>query len=200
MPLSQELIDKANSVLLEWSNEATAEMQRLLNERLKKTAQESMLSQSINFEGTEAFVGGVTATWSLDDYYVYVDLGVKGYQNKSKTYTSVEFPQGFQFKNYGKKPKTDKPISGAPSPMVAALQNYISRKGIQVIPKGGKSVIEESFSMAKTMTYFIKKKGTDGTRFYSDVFNDKGFKRLTDKLERSIGGEFEVKIIAQLKE
>ena len=50
MPLSQEIIDKAASVLLEWSTEATAEMQRLLNERLKKTAQESMLSQSINFE------------------------------------------------------------------------------------------------------------------------------------------------------
>ena len=189
MPLSQEIIGKANSVLLEWSNEATAEMQRLLNERLKKTAKESMLSQSINFEGTEAFVGGVTATWSLDDYYVYVDLGVNGVQNKSRTYTSTEFPAGFQFKNLGTPPQ-----------MIDSLQNYIARKGIQVIPKGGKSVIEESFSMAKTMAYFIKKKGTDGTRFYSDVFNDKGFKRLTDKLERSIGGEFEVKIIAQLKE
>ena len=200
MPLSQELITKAQNILQEWSNEATAEMQRLLNERLKKNQYESALSQSINFEGTDATAEGAVATWSLDDYYVYVDLGVKGYGNKSKTYTSDEFPQGFQFKNYGKKPKGNKPISGAPSPMVEALQNYIARKGIQVIPKGDKSVIEESFSMAKTMAYFIKKKGTDGTRFYSDVFNDKGFKRLTDKLERSIGGEFEVKIIAQLKE
>ena len=189
MPLSQELITKAQNILQEWSNEATAEMQRLLNERLKKNQYESALSQSINFEGTDATAEGAVATWSLDDYYVYVDLGVKGVQNKSRTYTSAEYPQGFQFRNLG-----------APPQMIDSLQNYIARKGIQVIPKGDKSVIEESFSMAKSMAYFIKKKGTDGTRFYSDVFNDKGFKRLTDKLERSIGGEFEVKIIAQLKE
>ena len=200
MPLSQELITKAQNILQEWSNEATAEMQRLLNERLKKNQYESALSQSINFEGTDATAEGAVATWSLDDYYVYVDLGVKGYGNKSKTYTSDEFPQGFQFKNYGKKPKGTNPVMGAPSPMVAALESYITRKGIEIIPKGNKSIMEERFSMAKSMAYFIKKKGTDGTRFYSDVFNDKGFKRLTDKLERSIGGEFEVKIIAQLKE
>lgn len=198
MPLSQELIDKAASVLLEWSNEATFEMQRLLRERLKRKDFESSLSQSINFEGTQATESGIVAKWDLDDYYIYVDLGVKGIINKSakgketKTYTSAEFPQGFQFKNYGTPPQ-----------MINALQSYIARKGIQVRmfkDQDAAEVLADSFEMAETMAFFIKRKGTDGTRFYSDVFNDKGFKRLTDKLERAIGGEFEVKIIAQLKE
>ena len=189
MPLSQELIDKANSVLIEWSNEATFEMQKLLRERLKKNASnsESQLSASINFEGTQATEAGAVATWTLDDYYIFVDLGVKGVNNKSKTYTSDDYPAGFQFKNLGTPPQ-----------MIDAMKNYISRKGIPLQDlQGNKMTIEQkAFQMSKA----VKSKGTDGTRFYSDVFNDKGFKRLTDKLERSIGGEFEVKIIAQLKE
>ena len=187
MPLSQELITKAQNILQEWSNEATAEMQRLLNERLKKNQYESALSQSINFEGTDATAEGAVATWSLDDYYIFVDLGVKGVNNKSKTYTSDDYPAGFQFKNLGTPPQ-----------MIDAMKNYISRKGIPLQDlQGNKMTIEQkAFQMSKA----VKSKGTDGTRFYSDVFNDKGFKRLTDKLERSIGGEFEVKIIAQLKE
>jgi hypothetical protein len=188
MPLSQEIIDKAAAVLQEWGNEATAQMQKLLNERLKRTAQESQLSQSIDWTGSEVTPDGATAVWNLDDYYVYVDLGVKGVNNKSKTYTSDEFPAGFQFRNIG-----------TPPAMVNAMQNYIARKGIQVTPKEGETVIDASFRMAKAMSIAVKKKGIDGTRFYSDVFNDYGFKRLTDKLSAALGTEIEINITTELK-
>lgn len=189
MPLSEELISKAASILLEWSNEATIEMQRLLRERLKKNASnsESQLSASILFEGTEVVSDGVVATWNLDDYYIFVDLGVKGTENKSTTYTSPDYPSGFQFKNLNTPPQ-----------MIDAMKLYISRKGIPLQDlKGNAMTIEQkAFQMSKA----IKKKGTDGTRFYSDVFGDAGIKRLTDKLDRALGQEFEIKIIQGLKE
>ena len=123
----------------------------------------------------------------MDDYYIFVDLGVKGTENKSKTYTSNDYPAGFQFKNLSTPPQ-----------MIDSLKNYISRKGIPLQDlKGNAMTIEQkAFQMGKA----IKKKGTDGTRFYSDVFNDKGFKRLTDKLEKKLGGDFEAGIVVILKE
>jgi len=186
MALSQELIDKAANVLLEWGNEATAEMQSLLNKRLKRTQSESLLSQSINFEGTKATANGLIAEWNLDDYYIYVDLGVKGVQNKSKTYTSKEYPSGFQFKN-----------ASTPPQMIDALKLYIARKGIPLVDLEGKPMtpIQKAYQMSKA----IKKKGTDGTRFYSDVFNEKGFKRLTDNLAKVFGAEIEITITTELK-
>jgi hypothetical protein len=164
-------------------------MQKLLNERLKRTAQESQLSQSIDWTGSEVTPDGATAVWNLDDYYVYVDLGVKGVNNKSKTYTSDEFPAGFQFKTLG-----------VGFEMLNAFNSYIARKGIQVVTAPGERVIEAQFSMAYAMAKAVKKKGIDGTRFYSDVFNDYGFKRLTDKLEKALGTEIEIIITSGIKD
>jgi hypothetical protein len=82
------------------------------------------------------------------------------------------------------------------------MQSYIARKGIKVrqsVRESKQTVIERSFQMAHAMSVAVKKKGIDGTRFYSDVFNDKGFKRLTDVLEEALGQDVEIKIIAELK-
>lgn len=191
MSLPQSIIDKAAQVLQEWGNEATFEMQKILKQKLKQNHQASDLAQSIDFTGSEVTTNGATAVWNLNDYWVYVDLGVKGVQNRSRTYTSPEFPGGFRFKSLGVGFK-----------MATAMQNYIARKGIKVRQtksETGKSVKATSFKMAYAMARAVKKKGIDGTRFYSDVFNDKGFKRLTDKLEKALGQEIEVRILTDLR-
>lgn len=186
MPLPQSIIDKAAQVLQEWGNEATFEMQRLLKARLKVTAQVSDLAQSIDFEGSKVTTKGAVAIWNLNDYWVYVDLGVKGTRNRAKTFTSKQFPGGFKFKT---------PYVGFK--MQNAIGEYIVRKGIK--PEiNGKRVTnkQKAFQMATA----IKRKGIDGTRFYSDVFNDKGFKKLTDRLARAVGEEMEVRIVAGFKD
>lgn len=191
MALSQSIIDKAAAILQEWGNEATFEMQKLLKQRLKQNAQVSDLAQSIDFTGSKVTTAGAIAIWNLNDYWVYVDLGVKGVQNRSRTYTSKDFPAGFRFKTMGVGTK-----------MSAALYQYIVRKGIKVRQnkkESKASVMERGKQMANAMGRAIKKKGITGTRFYSDVFNDKGFKRLTDKLETALGQEIEVRIITALK-
>lgn len=191
MALPQSTIDKAAQVLQEWGNEASAQMEKLLKERLKQKSQVSDLAQSIDFTGTKVTTTGATASWNLNDYWVFVDLGVKGVKNRSKTYTSTEFPAGFKFKTLGVGFK-----------MAQAMQNYIARKGIKVRQSKSESkqtVLDRSFQMAYAMSRAVKSKGIDGTRFYSDVFNDKGFKRLTDKLNKVLGEDIEVKIISGLK-
>jgi len=190
--LTQEMMQITANVLQEWGMEATAEMQKLLLARVKRgNATDNLLARSIIFDGTKITTQGTTAVWDLNDYWIYVDLGVKGVKNRSKTYTSVDYPSGFKFKNLG-----------VPPQMRNAMQDYISRKGIKVRDSKGESkqtVIERSFQMAHAMSVAVKKKGIDGTRFYSDVFNDKGFKRLSDKLEKALGQEVEIKIIADFK-
>lgn len=186
--LSEEMIQATARILQEWGNEATAEMQRLLRTRLKQNSQISALAESIDWTGSKVTTEGSTAIWNLNDYWVYVDLGVKGVQNRAKTYTNDLYPNGFKFKTLGVSPQ-----------MRNAMQSYIARKGIRVDNKKGESKLTASFKMAYAMSRAVKKKGIDGTRLYSDVFNEKGYKRLTDKLEKALGQEFEIKIIAEFK-
>jgi hypothetical protein len=189
--LTQEMINTTAKVLQEWGNEATAQMQQLLKKRLKQNSQVSQLAESIDWTGSKVTTNGTTAVWNLNDYWIYIDLGVKGVKNRAKTYTNVDYPAGFKFKNLG-----------VPPQMRNAMQSYIARKGIKVrqsVRESKQTVIERSFQMAHAMSVAVKKKGIDGTRFYSDVFNDKGFKRLTDVLEEALGQDVEIKIIAELK-
>jgi len=186
--LTQEMMQITANVLQEWGNEATAQMQQLLKKRLKQNSQVSALAESIDWTGSKVTTNGTTAVWNLNDYWIYIDLGVKGIKNRAKTYTNVDYPAGFKFKNLG-----------VPPQMRNAMQSYIARKGLQVANKQGESKLTASFRMAQAMSIAVKKKGIDGTRFYSDVFNDKGFKRLNDKLEKALGQEVEIKIIADFK-
>ena len=190
--LSQDLMQITASVLQEWGTKQTEQMQKLLLARVKRgNATDNLLARSIIFDGSKVTTNGTTAVWNLNDYWVYVDLGVKGVNNRSKTYTNKDFPSGFKFKNLGVSPQ-----------MRNAMQDYIARKGIKVRQSKGESkqtVIERSFQMAYAMAKAVKRKGIDGTRFYSDVFNEAGFKRLNDILEKALGQEIEITIIANFK-
>jgi hypothetical protein len=187
--LSKEMMQITARVLQEWGNEATEEMKRLLLSRVKRgNKTDNLLAQSIVFDGSKVAVNGSTAVWNLNDYYIYIDLGVKGVRNRAKTYTNTEYPAGFKFKNLG-----------VPPQMRSAMQDYITRKGMEVETNKGEAKKDAVKRMAYGMAKAVKKKGIDGTRFYSDVFNEKGFKRLTDKLENALGAEVEIKIVAELK-
>jgi hypothetical protein len=136
----------------------------------------------------------------LNDYWMFIDLGVKGTRNTSgkstgsiptKTYTNKDFPQGFAFKN-----------ASTPPQMILSLQDFIARKGLTPKKIEGQSnfdVIVDTFQMAQAMADAIKKKGIDGTRFYSDTFNDESYNELTTMLSDIIGKEVEFKLITEFK-
>jgi hypothetical protein len=180
--LKQEAIEVIASELQQWGNEATFEMQRLLDLRVKeKDKAANSLRASINFESAVSITNGTRAEWTLNDYYVYIDLGVKGVQNRSKTYGTFAFKNMHVSKGFLK-----------------SLESYITRKGKE-IPEGKGSVLERRKSLAYLMGKAIKRKGIDGTRFYSDVFNEAAFQKLANRIAEKLGQYYEIKITADLK-
>ena len=197
MTLSDEILNKCADVLLEWGNANAEQMRILLRQRLKQKQTESNLAQSIQAKNPTIKGGVVSMAIDLNDYWMFVDLGVKGLVNKSavgiptKTYTNKDYPNGFSFKNMGTPPQ-----------MISNLQDYIARKGIQARvskTETGRQVIQTSFQMAQAIADAIKLKGIDGTRFYSDTFNDESYNELTNKLSLIIGQEVEFRLITEFK-
>jgi hypothetical protein len=197
MTLSDEILDKCADVLMEWGNANANEMRRLLRERLKHKGTESNLAQSINLNNPTIKGGVVTMAIDLNDYWMFIDLGVKGLRNVSakgvqtKTYTNKDFPQGFAFKN-----------TSTPPQMIIALQDFIARKGIPARVTASESttdVIATSFEMAASMADAIKQKGIDGTKFYTDTFDQESYNELTNKLSTIIGQEVEFRLITEFK-
>jgi hypothetical protein len=199
---SEHLLEEAAKVMQYWGNEMARSMEDKLNQRLKNTMQESNLAQSIHVdEDSYITKDSVSLTIELNDYYVFVDLGVRGMVNKdkdgvpTKTYTSKEFPGGFSFHNLGYS-----------QDMINALQLYIARKPnlkkpIRKSPSQKTSeVIEDSFAAAKTMAYFIKKKGLDGTLFYTETFTDAAFNDLVNRLEFVLGNDIELQVTQHFKD
>jgi hypothetical protein len=197
MTLTDEILDKCADVLLEWGNANAEQMRILLRQRLKQKQTESNLAQSIQTKGATVKGGVVTMTIDLNDYWMFVDLGVRGLKNQSasgvptKTYTNKDFPQGFAFKN-----------TSTPPQMILALQDFITRKGIPARTSKDQSnfdVVVTSFQMASAMADAIKLKGIDGTKFYTDTFNQESYNELTNKLSTIIGQEVEFKLITEFK-
>jgi len=197
MKISDEILDKCADVLMEWGNENAESMRKLLRERLKHKKTESRLAESIHANAPTIKGGVVTMAIDLNDYWMFIDLGVKGLVNSSavgvptKTYTNKDYPSGFAFKN-----------TSTPPEMITNLQDFIARKGIQARTSKNQSafdVVVSSFQMASAMADAIKLKGIDGTRFYSDTFNDESYNELTNKLSSIIGQEVEFKLITEFK-
>lgn len=143
---------------------------------------DSKLKQSVNIQWN-----GKGFELSLEDYWKFVDKGVRG----KKTNKAQGSP--YQFK--------DK------MPPISALKAYIMQKGISIKGysdqrKGLRKKIRETkgnpldraaFAMAKSIQY----KGIRKTNFYSSVVNPKAFTLLVKYAERTIGQSviFEIKDI-----
>lgn len=186
MQIDKALMEKAAKIMKEWGNSVVSELRHNLNERLKENDSESNLSQSIQVYDTFVIKNKVQFVLALNDYFIYIDLGVKGVKNKSITFQNDKYPSGFHFKNLGTPPQ-----------MINSLQNYIARKGIPVRKsksQSSKSVLNQSFQMAKSMAIAIKRKGIDGTRFFSDVYDNDAFIDLEKRLELGLGHEIEINI------
>lgn len=200
MKLTDEILEKVADTLVVWGNKNAEHMRVLLRQRLKHKSSESNLAQSI--QSKEATIKGdvVSLAIDLNDYWMFIDLGVKGLVNKSgklsgsiptKTYTNKDYPTGFSFKN-----------TVTPPQMINSLQDFISRKGIPTRLSKQQStsqVIQDSFAMAESMALAIKMKGIDGTKFYTDTFTDESYRELTDSLSSIIGQDIEFRLITEFK-
>jgi len=174
--LDQSIIEAVALEAQKWANEATYQMKKNLADTGKD---KSLLSQSIMIEDTEITDTSVKINWLLPDYYVFIDLGVRGVQNKVKTFGSYAFKNLF----VGRK-------------MLSSIEDWITRKGIKV--RQGKeplkNVLDRRKSIAFAIARSVKKKGIEGTLFYTSVFTEASLQVLASRIEKAIGKDFEVNI------
>lgn len=90
------------------------------------------------------------------DYADYIDKGVKGIQNRRKTYPNQD-GKYYQFKTYGMPPEA-----------LQQLQGWMQRKNMEIEATNlieGRQMLPQISSSAKRLAYYIKKYGIEGRQF-----------------------------------
>ena len=90
------------------------------------------------------------------DYADYIDKGVRGIQNKRKTYKNNQ-GKFYQFKTYGMPPEA-----------LQQLQGWMQRKNMEIEATNlieGRNVLPQISTSAKRLAYYIKKYGIEGRQF-----------------------------------
>ena len=105
------------------------------------------------------------------DYADFIDKGVRGIQNRRKTYPNAE-GKFYQYKTYGMPPEA-----------LQKLQGWMQRKNMEVeatnlrIQYGdesmaGRQMLPQISSSAKRLAYYIKKYGIEGRQFIKKSIQD----------------------------
>jgi hypothetical protein len=90
------------------------------------------------------------------DYSDYQDKGVRGIQNRRKTYKNAE-GRFYQFKTYGMPPE-----------VLVELEGWMKRKNMEIEATNlieGRQMLPQISSSAKRLAYYIKKYGIEGKQF-----------------------------------
>jgi len=90
------------------------------------------------------------------DYADYIDKGVRGVQNKRKTYKNDE-GRYYQFQNYF-----------MPLEALKQLEGWMQRKNMEIDATNlieGRQVLPQISTSAKRLAYYIKKYGIEGRQF-----------------------------------
>jgi hypothetical protein len=171
------------SLLAGFANLVIGELQKNLDQENKNAS--SVLRQSISLT-----IGEKEVSISMEDYWKFVDKGVRGNgKGRGKRMKGQGSP--FQYR--------DK------MPPVSALKKFIMNKGISIKgysdkkrslrkairSKKNNPIDQAAFLMARS----IQQYGMDGSKFYSNVVNEKAFKQLARRAEQLLGQQiiFEIK-------
>jgi hypothetical protein len=90
------------------------------------------------------------------EYSDYQDKGVRGIQNRRKTYKNAE-GRFYQFKTYGMPPE-----------VLVELEGWMKRKNMEIEATNlieGRQMLPQISSSAKRLAYYIKKYGIEGKQF-----------------------------------
>jgi hypothetical protein len=120
-------------------------------------ADSGALQNSFSVIGVKETKGGYRLEINIGvDYADYIDKGVKGIENKRKTYKNAE-GKYYQFKTYGMPPEALKRLEG-----------WAARKNIELKAQAsieGRKNLTQITSPAKRLAYYIKKYGIEGRNF-----------------------------------
>lgn len=120
------------------------------------------------------------------EYSDYQDKGVRGIQNRRKTYKNAE-GRFYQFKTYGMPPE-----------VLVELEGWMKRKNMEIEATNlieGRQILPQISSSAKRLAYYIKKYGIEGKMFVKKSIDEAtpefnidiqniGFNSLTLKISK----------------
>jgi hypothetical protein len=120
------------------------------------------------------------------EYSDYQDKGVRGIQNRRKTYKNAE-GRFYQFKTYG-----------MPIEALQSLEGWMKRKNMEIEATNlieGRQILPQISSSAKRLAYYIKKYGIEGKQFVKKSIDEAtpefnidiqniGFNSLTLKISK----------------
>jgi hypothetical protein len=163
--MSAEITKTISEVLKQWADEREKKAVETLDSQF---AVKPLLGQSITT--TELKVDGLNIGigFTADDYYIYLDEGVRGLKNKVKNSGVFSFKTPF--------PSRD---------MIKNLKDYIPRyPNNNAFPKPKKDTIDKA---AIRMAYAVKQKGVNQKPFWKPTFNEAAFNDLAARLEEALG-------------
>jgi hypothetical protein len=163
--MSAEITKTISEVLKQWADERQKKAVETLDSQF---AVKPLLGQSITT--TELKVDGLNIGigFTADDYYIYLDEGVRGLKNKVKNSGVFSFKTPF--------PSRD---------MIKNLKDYIPRyPNNSAFPKPKKDTIEKA---AIRMAYAVKQKGVNQKPFWKPTFDEAAFNDLAARLEEALG-------------
>ena len=165
--MSAEITKTISEVLKQWADERQKKAVETLDSQfaVKPLLGQSITTTELKVEGLNIGIG-----FTADDYYIYLDEGVRGLKNKVKNSGVFSFKTPF--------PSRD---------MIKNLKDYIPRyPNNNAFPKPKKDTIEKA---AIRMAYAVKQKGVNQKPFWKPTFNEAAFNDLASRLEDALGGD-----------
>ena len=163
--MSENVTEVISKVLKEWADDRVVTAIDTLDKQfaIKPLLGQSITTTELKVQGLNIGIG-ITA----DNYYIYLDEGVKGLRNKVKNSGLFSFKTPF--------PSRD---------MIKNLKDYIPRyPNNNNFPKPKKDTIEKA---AVRMAYAVKQKGVNQKPFWKPTFNEAAFNDLASRLEDALG-------------
>jgi hypothetical protein len=163
--MSAEITATISEVLKQWADEREKKAVETLDSQfaVKPLLGQSITTTELKVEGLNIGIG-----FTADDYYIYLDEGVRGLKNKVKNSGVFSFKTPF--------PSRD---------MIKNLKDYIPRyPNNNAFPKPKKDTIEKA---AIRMAYAVKQKGVNQKPFWKPTFNEAAFNDLAARLEEALG-------------
>jgi len=154
-----EYVAAVEGTLIKNVNDAMTKLGINIVENLAKNtpADSGRLSSSFSVLGVKETKTGYRLEIGIGvDYADYIDKGVRGIQNKRKTYKNDQ-GKFYQFKTYGMPPEA-----------LQQLQGWMQRKNMEIEATNlieGRNVLPQISTSAKRLAYYIKKYGIEGRQF-----------------------------------
>ncbi len=171
--MSNELREKIGEALQEWAQDRVDNATKLLSEQgiaFGQPLSQSIQTTALNVNGNDIEIG-----FTANDYYKFLDEGVKGYApTKGRTSSGL-----FKY-------RTPYPSRK----MIESIADWIPRYGIvKKMPKGRVQTIPKKEQLSVIFAYSIKKEGIQQKPFWTPTFNEEAYNDLATRIEEKLGIE-----------